>query len=171
MSSRFRKIFLGACVIVPFLIYCVYYYGMVFKNAPYRFAEFDSFTFQYGHGDSLINKYNSKTGDYQFIDTHDSLVKINLHLPKTELLYLHQKAAQLGFWDFPSDERGDTSLRRDGQRPPRYVIEFKYKHKSKKVIYDANYAGPQKLLDANQQMIKEIIKVLDAVESKEEERK
>lgn len=167
MSDRFRKIFLGACVIVPFLIYCVYYYSMVLKNAPYRFVEFDSFVFEYGHGDSLINKYNSKTGDYQFIDSHDSLIKTKLQLPKAELLYLHHKAAELGFWDFPSDERGDTTFKHNGSRAPRYFIEFNYKRKSKKVIYDANYAGPQRLLDANQQMIHEIIKVLDEVEAKQ----
>jgi hypothetical protein len=153
-------------VIVPFVAYCVYYYAGVFKNAPYKFTEFDSIDFQYGPGDSLINKYNSKTGVYQFVDAHDSLIKMNLHLPKEELLYLHRKAAMLGFWDFPSVEIGDTTIKRNGMRPPRYLIEFKYKRKTKKVLYDASFNGDPKLKDANEQMIKEIMKVLQEEEGR-----
>lgn len=167
MNPTTKKIFLMACVIVPFLIYCVYYYSMVFKNAPYKFVEFDSFTIQYGPGDSLINKYNSKTGEYQFIDARDSLVKMHLRLPNADLLYLHRKAAELGFWDFPPVELGDTTIKRNGMRAPRYLIEFKYKRKSKKVLFDASFDGDPKLKDANEQMIKEIQKVLADEEGKQ----
>jgi hypothetical protein len=154
-------------VIVPFVAYCVYYYVGVFKNAPYKFSEFDSIVFEYGPGDSLINKYNSKTGEYQFVDARDSLIKMNLHLPKEELLYLHRKAADLGFWDFPSNESGDTTLRRNGMRPMRYLIEFKYKRKTKKVLYDASFNGDSRLIDANERLIREIKKVLQEEEGKE----
>src|SRR6187402_3060585 len=130
MSNRGKKIFLILSIIVPFLMYCVYYYGMMVKNAPYKFVEFDSIVFQYGTGDSLVNKYNSKTGEYQYINKHDSLVKMHLRLTKDDLLYLHRKAADLGFWDFPSSELGDTASRA-GVKPPRYLIEFNYKRKSK----------------------------------------
>jgi hypothetical protein len=167
MDSRFKKIFLMCTVIVPFAAYCIYYYAGVFKNAPYKFTEFDSIVFQYGPGDSLINKYNSKTGEYQYVDDRDSLVKMNLHLPKAELLYLHHKAAELGFWDFPSVEMGDTTKKRNGMRPPRYLIEFKYKRKTKKVLYDASFNGDQRLKDANEQLIKEITKVLHGEEGRE----
>jgi hypothetical protein len=169
MDSRFKRIFLMSSVIVPFVAYCVYYYAHVFKNAPYRFSEFESIIFEYGPGDSLINKYNSKTGEYQYVDSRDSLVKMHLHLPKEELLYLHRKAADLGFWDFPSVELGDTSIRRNGMRAPRYLIEFNYKRKSKKVIYDESFMGNPRLIDANQRMIKEIKKVLAEEEGKEED--
>jgi hypothetical protein len=167
MRPLTRKIFIFMSVIVPFVAYCVYYYAGVFKNAPYKFTEFDSFVFQYGPGDSLINKYNSKTGAYQFVDAHDSLVKMTIHLPKEELLYLHRKAAELGFWDFPSVEMGDTTIKHNGMRPPRYLIEFKYKRKTKKVLFDSSFDGDPKLKDANEQMIKEIIKVLEGEEGKE----
>src|SRR3954468_21573165 len=156
MSPTARKIFLFMTVILPFVGYCVYYYAGVFKNAPYKFTEFDSIDFQYGTGDSLINKFNSKTGAYQFVDSHDSLQKMTLHLPKEELLYLHRKAADLGFWDFPSVELGDTTQRRYGMRPLRYVIEFKYQRKTKRVVYDESFNGDERLKDANQRLIKEI---------------
>ena len=161
MNKTTKKVFLIGSVVVPFLAYCVYYYAHMFKNAPYKFSEFKSFTIQYGPGDSLINKYNSATGEYQFVDSHDSLVKMNLHLPKEELLYLHHKAAELGFWDFPSVEMGDTTQRRNGSRAPRYVIEFNYQRKSKKVLYDKSFDGDIRLKQANEEMLKEIQKVLD----------
>lgn len=167
MRPLTRKIFLIMTVIVPFVAYCVYYYAGVFKNAPYKFTEFVSIDFQYGTGDSLINKFNSRTGKYQFVDGRDSLVKMDLHLPKEELLYLHRKAAELGFWDFPEVEMGDTTIRRNGMKPPRYLIEFKYKRKTKRVLYDASYNSDLKLKDANEQLIKEINKVLHEEEGKE----
>lgn len=156
-----------ASVIVPFMIYCGYYYAHVFKNAPYKFTEFKSFTIQWGPGDSLVNKYDSKTGDYQFVDSHDSLVKTNLHLPKEELLYLHRKAAELGFWDWPSVEIGDTTMRLNGMRPPRYVMEFNYQRKSKKVTFDESFDLDRRLRDANESMVKEIMKVLDEESAKQ----
>jgi len=79
-SKRFKQIFLGFSIALPFLIYCVYYYGMMIKNAPYKFSEFDSVVFQYGDGDSLVNKYNSKTGEYQYLNSHDSLIKERMFL-------------------------------------------------------------------------------------------
>jgi hypothetical protein len=80
MSEKTKRIFLALTVIVPFLMYSIYYYAGIFKNAPYKFTEFKSFVFQFGNGDSLINKYNSTTGDYQYVNNHDSLVKMKLYL-------------------------------------------------------------------------------------------
>lgn len=161
MSSTSKKIFLIASVIVPFLIYSVVYYAHVFKNAPYKFVEFKYFTFAYGPGDSLVNKYDSRTGDYQFVNEHNQVIKMKVHLPKEELLYLHKKASELGFWDWPSVIVGDTTLRRQGERPPRYVTEFVYKRTSKKVTFDDSYNLDARLKEANRQMIKEIQGVLD----------
>jgi ABC-type anion transport system duplicated permease subunit len=53
MSPRFKKVFLIMTVVVPFILYCVYYYGMMIKNAPYRSVDFQSISFEYGHKDSL----------------------------------------------------------------------------------------------------------------------
>jgi hypothetical protein len=166
MSNKGKKIFLLLSIVVPFLFYCVYYYGMMVKNAPYKFAEFDSIEFQYGDRDSMLNKYNSKTGEYQYINTHDSLVTMHLRLTKDDLLYLHRKAADLGFWDFPSSEVGD-SVTTAGPKPPRYIIAFNYKRKQKRVVFDANFAGDPKLVDANERLIKEITNVLNDEEKKQ----
>ena len=75
MSNKSKKIFLALSIVVPFLLYCFYYYGMMVKNAPYKFSEFESITFKYGLGDSLINQYSSTTNTYQYLNEKDSLIK------------------------------------------------------------------------------------------------
>jgi hypothetical protein len=166
MSEGTKKIFFTLLIIVPFLVYCVYYYGMMIKNAPYRFSDFDSISFQYGPADSLVNKYDSKTGDYQYVNRRDSLVKKHLRLSNDDLLYLHRKAADLGFWDFPAKELAD-SVAGKPNNSIRYVIEFKYKKKSKLVVYDKDFVGPAKLKDANETLIKEIQQSLLTAEEKQ----
>jgi hypothetical protein len=135
------------------------------KNAPYKFTEFKSFVIQYGTSDSLLNKYDSKTGNYQYLNKKDSLIKTNLLLKSSELLFLHRKAAELGFWDFPSDERGD-STKYKGEKPTRYYIEFNYQRKSKKVLFDESFNGDAKLKDANENLKDEILHVLADAEDR-----
>ncbi|MDN5289377.1 MAG: hypothetical protein JWR38_5651 [Mucilaginibacter sp.] len=166
MSPGTKKVFLTLSIVLPFVAYCVYYYGMMIKNAPYRFSDFDSITFQYGDIDSLVNQYNSKTGDYQYLDRRDSLVKMHLRLNKDELLYLHRKAADLGFWDFPTQELADTT-KGEKNKSVRYIIEFKYKKKSKTVVYDSGFVGDVRLIDANKTLIKEIKQSLLTAEERQ----
>jgi len=164
-SLRSKKIFLILSIIVPFLIYCFYYYGMMVKNAPYKFAEFDSIVFNYGTGDSLLNRYNSKTGDYQYLTSRDSLVHIHLKLNNDDLLYLHRKAADLGFWNFPTRIEPDT-LEARMAKAPRYYIEFNYKRKSKKVFFNDAYDGKPELKDAAERLVKEIQGKLEEAEKR-----
>jgi hypothetical protein len=165
MENRGKKIFLLLSITIPFLIYCIYYYGVMIKNAPYKFSEFDHISLQYGTPDSLLNKYNSKTGDYQYLTVHDSLVKTHLTVGQNNLLYLHRKAADLGYWDFPSNERGDT-VKTKTNKPVRYIIEFGYKRKTKTVVFDSNFDGNPKLIDANQRLIREIQQVINDTQEK-----
>jgi len=167
MTDKSKRNFLAISIIIPFLLYCGYYYSMVFKHAPYKFTEFESMQFQYGPGDSLINKYDSKTGDYQYVNAQDSLVKKKIHLTQLELSYLHHKVADLGFWDFPSNQvLGKDPVQAEG-KPLHYYIAFNYKRKSKQVMFDAAYDGPQKLVEADGMVIKEIQKILDEAEARE----
>lgn len=167
MSDKAKKIFLLLTVVGSFVIYSVIYYIGVFKRAPFQFDEFRSISFKYGTRDSLLNSYNSATGDYQYLNRKDSLIKEHLVLTRNELLYLHNKASELGLWDFPSVEENNDTADLKGAKPPRYIIEFNYKRKSKKVIFDANYQGPQKLVDANRDLITEIQKVLTEAQDKQ----
>jgi hypothetical protein len=167
MSNRNKKIFLALSVIVPFLVYCFYYYGIMVKNAPYKFNEFKYLTFEYGNGGAMLNKYNSKTHDYQFINNRDSVVKTTLRLTQDDMLYLHRKAADLGFWNFPADETdGAAATGKFDKEVPYYKITFNYMRKSKSILFAANYNGDPKLKDANERLIKEIQKVLTLAEER-----
>jgi hypothetical protein len=167
MSQRSKKIFLLLTIVGSFMIYCAIYYAHIFKNAPYNFTEFKSFTYKYGDKDSMLNEYNSLTGAYQYLDAKDSLVKTHLFLTRTELLTLHEKAADLGFWDFPSNEMNNDTTNLDGKKPARFIIAFNYKRKSKKVTFDVDYQGPQKLVEANQLLIKAIEGVMSDAEERQ----
>src|SRR5690606_24518560 len=103
MSNRGKMIFLGVSVFGSFLLYCVYYYSNMIQNAPYRSYELESIVFKYGEGDNLINKFDSRTGTYQYLNTQDSLVSVPVRLNKDDFIYIHHKAASLGFWNFPED--------------------------------------------------------------------
>src|SRR5947209_3344512 len=130
MSDRNKKIFLALTIVGSFMVYSVYYYTGILKNAPYKFTEFKSFVFKYGTRDSMVNTYNSATGEYQYLNNRDSLVKTTLFLTKDDLLYLHRKASDLGLWDFPSNELGNDTTSFKGVKPLRYYIEFNYNRKS-----------------------------------------
>jgi hypothetical protein len=166
MNKSIKKAFLIISIALPFLIYCVYYYSMMIKNAPYKFSEFQSIKFEYGTSDSLVNKWDSRTGEYQYLNNHDSLVKKHIHIRNDDLLFLHRKAAELGFWNFPDREVND-SLKLKGIKSTHYIMQFNYKRKSKTVVFDEGYDGDPKLKDANEQMIKIIEKVLADEENRE----
>jgi len=155
MADRSKKIFLALSIAVPFMLYCVYYYGMMISNAPYKFSEFESMDFKYGEGSNLNNQYDSKTGRYQYVNNHDSLVVKTVRLNKDDLLYLHRKAAVLGFWDFPTEILGDPTIKTN-KNSLHYDIAFHYKRKSKEVLFDVAYDENPKLRDAAAQMAKEI---------------
>lgn len=168
MSNRGKKIFLGISILLPFLLYMVYYYSIMVKNAPYRFTDFESISFKYGLGDSLVNQYDSKTGYYQYVNSRDSLVKTKVKLRKDDFLYLHRKAAELGFWNFPERIEGEESAE-ESARIPHYYLEFKYKDKSKHIYFDAAYKEDPKLSDAAKTLITEVSKMINDVRDRDQE--
>jgi hypothetical protein len=165
MTDRSKKTFLLSTIIGSFLIYSVVYYTHVFKNAPYDFKEFKSFVIKYGTRNNMVNYYNSATGQYDYLNKNDSLIKSHLQLTNADLDSLHRNAADLGLWDFPDKETsGDTT---NSSLVPRYYIEFNYKRKSKQVTYDANFIGPPKLVEANRALIGKIRSILSNAEDRE----
>lgn len=143
-------------------------YGSIFKSAPYSFSELRSFVFKYGSGDSLVNQYNSLTGDYQYIDKTGKTVKKKLYLSSNDMLYLHYKAVESGFWDFPANEQDTDTAFTKGRESFKFFIQLNYKSKSKTVLFSTNYAGTQELMDANREFITDIQNVLSKAEERQE---
>jgi hypothetical protein len=160
MSDRGKKIFLGICILIPFVLYSIYYYSIMVKNAPYKFSEFESFELKYGLGDNLVNTYDSKTGIYRYENDRDSIVTDTVRLNKDDLLYLHRKAVDLGFWNFPEELSGANNPKRSANSP-HYFLKYNYQRKSKQVMLDLDYNDNEKLRDAAKQLIDVVSKTIN----------
>lgn len=156
MSDRFKKVFLALSILVPFMLYCVYYYSKMVKNAPYKFSEFESITLKAGLGTNYEKVYNTKSQDFQYVNLNDSLIKTKVKLSKNDLLFLHRKAAELGFWDWPEKMIGDTS-----GKAARYYLEYNYQRKNKIIEIDADYNDNTKLRDAALQLVKTVDQAIE----------
>jgi hypothetical protein len=167
MSDRSKKIFLFTIIVGSFLAYSIIYYAQVLRDAPYNFKEFKSFVIKYGTRDKMLNYYNSTTGEYDHLNRQDSLIKGHLQLTMADLDSLHKGARDLGFWDFPDYELSSDTANPATRDVPRYFIQFNYKRKSKQVLFDANFKGPARLVDANKNMVKRITDILNAVRERQ----
>jgi hypothetical protein len=166
MTDNTKKTFLFTIIVTSFLVYCMVYYGHMIKLAPYKFTEFKSFTIKYGTKDNMINSYNSATGEYVYLNKHDSLVKKHLFLTTAELDSVHRSASYFGLWDFPDDETSGDDTLANNKKVVRYFIQFNYKRKKKQVTFDENFMGPDKLIDANKALIFKIQEVLNNAEDR-----
>lgn len=166
MSDKSKRIFLGICIIVPFIIYCVVYYSAMIKNAPFRFADFESIEITYGTPNEMVNTFNSETGEYQYLTRDNKLVKETIKMRKDDLLYLHRKAQELGFWnvdDNMTNSKRDSAL---NQEVPRYILKYVYKDKAKEVTLDADYVGPDKMKSAAKSTIDAVMTMIAEVKAR-----
>lgn len=166
MSNKAKSIFLGLCIIGSFLIYCVYYYSNMLKNAPFRFSDFESIEITYGTPDEMLNNYNTKTQEFQYLTKEDSLIRTTLNMRDDDLLYLHRKAQELGFWNVDDDMTTARQDAEDGQDVPRYILKYTYKEKSKEVTLDADYPGNPKMKDAAKSTIDAVLTMIAEVQAR-----
>ena len=151
MSNKGKKIYLLLTIVVPFLAYCVFYYRPIIQNAPFKSSEFVSLQFKWGAGNNLENSYDSATGLYEYKNAKDSLIRKSFKLRENDIIYLHNKANELGLWNFPEVIANEgTDLNKS--KVLRYVLQFNYKRKSKKVIFLTDYNDIPKLRDVAVQM-------------------
>jgi hypothetical protein len=151
MNSRGKKIFILLTVIVPIIAYSIIYYIPIIRNAPFKSTEFVSFQYRWGEGKDLVNFYDSATGEYQYLNDKDSLIKTNVKLRSDDILYLHHKANELGFWNFP-DVIANKGSDPKNSKLLRYTLKFNYKRKSKTVDFVSDYDETPKLRDVAIQM-------------------
>ena len=162
MSDRFKKIFLGCSIAIPFLLYSIYYFSIMVKNAPYKFSEFEGVNVKSGLGTRFDKTYSSETQQYQYINTSDSTIKMKVKLSKDDLLYIHRKAAELGLWNWPEKMMGDST-----GKAPHYYLELDYKQKKKVIEIDADYNKNIKLRDAAMELIKTVDGVIEDAADKQ----
>lgn len=166
MSDKTRKIFLAICIIVPFIIYCAVYYSSMLKNAPFRYSDFESIEITYGTPGEMVNTYNSKTQIYHYLTKDNEILTDTLKMRDNDLLYLHRKAMELGFWNVDDDM---TTPRKDstaGKEVPRYVLKYTYKEKSKEVTLDADFEGTEKMKGAAKSTIDAVLTMIAEVKAR-----
>lgn len=157
MSTRFKKIFLGASIALPFLAYCVYYYGQMISNAPFKYSELVSIEFRAGKGKTVLSTYNSEKEMYTYKNNRDSVVDVKVKLFDRDRFYLHKQAADLGLWNMPDSMGGKTDA-------PYYYVQFKYKRKLKHIYISQDYDGDTKLKDAAIQISRTVEKTINDAE-------
>lgn len=167
MSSRAKKLFLFFTVVVPFLIYSIVYYAPIIRNAPFKAKEFVSLKYKWGIGKHLDNSYDSATGEYQYLDQRDSLIRKNLKLSEADKLMLDSVADRQGFWNLPSYVANDEADV-ESSKAVRYYMEFNYQKKSKMVTYVSDFQGKKRMKDAAAQMQKVIEQMLIKAEADQE---
>jgi len=166
MSKTARTIFLGLCVIGSFLIYCAYYYSNMLKNAPFRFSDFEYIDIRYGEPDAMLNSYNSATREYRFLNKQDQVVEKTLKLTDDDLLYIHRKAMEMGFWNVDDDMTTPRQDSTSGKHVPRFILELKYREKGKRVTIDTDFPGNPKMRDAAMTTVETIIQTINRAEAR-----
>jgi len=136
------------------------------KNAPFRFADFESIEITYGTPDEMVNTYNSQSRLYQYLTKDDKLVRDTLKMRNDDLLYLHRKAQELGFWNVDDDMTTPRKDSTEGRDVPRFILKYTYKEKSKEVTLDADYAGHPKMKDAAKSTIDAVLTMLAEVKAR-----
>lgn len=136
------------------------YYSSMIKNAPFRFADFQSIELTYGTPGEMLNTYNSATSEYQYVTNDNRVLTAKVKLRKDDLLYLHRKAMELGFWNVDDDMTSTHEDENQGKQVPRYILKYTYKEKSKQVTLDADFKGPEKMRDAAKSTIDAVITMI-----------
>ncbi|WP_031289211.1 hypothetical protein, partial [Sphingobacterium sp. IITKGP-BTPF85] len=101
------------------------------SNAPFRFTDFQSVVFRYGEPNHMDNQYDSKTGIFQYVTKTNEIERDTVRMTKDDLLYLHRKAQELGFWNLDDDMTGPEAKVNPETETPRFYLEMNYKDKSK----------------------------------------
>ncbi|RZK59700.1 MAG: hypothetical protein EOO91_04290 [Pedobacter sp.] len=141
------------------------YYLMNLKRGPYAASTFISVTYKWGVGDTLANSYNSATGDYQYLDTKDQLLKKKVKLHSNNVIFIHSKANELDIWSLPeviANRNEDLT----SEKVLRYEMVFNYEKKTKKIIFMTDYDEDIAVADRADQLQKIIKQTIDEVEDR-----
>jgi len=125
-------------IAVLFIIVVGGYYVMKVRSGGKKAASFVSLTYKWGVGNTLQNSYDSKTGEYQFIDQNDKLIKENFKLRTNNIIFLHSKINEQDLLNIP-DTIANSKADLSDPKVLRYEFKFVYDDSTKNIIYLTNY--------------------------------
>lgn len=166
MLSQIKKnISFIATVIVIIIISIAGYFLINKQKGPFSASELVSIEYKWGLGDTLVNTYNSATGNYQYLDNRDSLIKKKLRLRANNFIFIHSRANELNVWNLPSVIANKNANLKTNQTL-RYEIIFNYETKVKKIVYLTDYDEDMVVLDRVAQLQQTIKSTIDEVEDR-----
>jgi len=136
MSAKQKMVMKLALVV--FIVVVGGYYITKLRSGGKKAISFVSLTYKWGVGDTLQNSYNSKTGEYQFLDQQDKLIKENFKLRTNNVIFLHSKINEQDLLNVP-DTIANPSANLKDDKVLRYEFKFVYDDTVKNIIYLTNY--------------------------------
>ncbi len=161
-TKLLKNLSLIATLAVVLITAVVGYYVVGLKKAPYPVANFESFSFKWGSDGRLENSYSSATGDYFYLNNSDSLIKTNVKLRANEIIYIHNKINELGFWKL----QNQIGMQKPSSKAPFYELQFNYKEKSKKIMVYSDFDENHQLLDSAMQIMTMVQRAIDEAEGR-----
>lgn len=149
-----RKFFVVLMIVVPFLAYSGYYYYNIFKNAPFRGDQFEYVELKKFRNGSLRETINTKTGEYTYYNSKDSLIHQKINLSASTLHELHLKMMDILFWNI-EHVSGDSTMQARKQ-VPLYYVKAVYDRKTQSVWWQQRYFDDQKLDDRMGELVRTI---------------
>jgi len=150
-----RRLFVVLSIIVPFLAYCGYYYGMMVQNAPYRSDQFVYIEFkEFVHG-HLREQLDTRAGKFTYYTKADSLTTKKVRFDHAALKELHFVMMDILFWNVRTIS-GDSTGRSSGAEPYLYYFKTVYERKTKVVWYQPHYYQDQKLDERMMQLVRTV---------------
>jgi hypothetical protein len=135
------------------------YYFLNLKKGPYPASDLLSISYKWGVGDTLVNSYDSATGNYHYLDSRDSLVKTKLKLKANNFIFLHSKANEADLWKLPNLVTNSNANLKSNQ-VLRYEITFNYTQKSKRIVFMTDYNEDPTILKSVAQIQSAIEQIL-----------
>lgn len=163
MKLTTRTIIALVTVLVVFVVGG--YYIAKLKSGGNRAASFVRLTYKWGMGDTLQNSYDSKSGDYQFIDQSEQLVKENFKLRTNNVIYLHSKINGQDLLNIPDTIANPGANVKDA-KVLRYEFKFIYDDTTKNVIFLSNYDKDPVILNKATALQKAVQQVISEAEER-----
>lgn len=160
-----KNISLIAAIVTILIVGFGGYYFLNLKQSKYPVSTFVSLSYKWGVGDSLANSYDSATGDYQYLDNKDSLIKTNVKLRANNIIFIHSKANEFNVWQLP-DVIAKPNSDLKSNKILRYEMVFVYENKTKKIIYLTDYDGDQIIANEVSELQKMIKNTIDEAEDR-----
>ena len=144
---------------VLFIVVVGGFYIMKLRSGGKRAVSFVSLNYQWGVGDTLQNSYNSQTGNYQYVDKSDQLIKKNFKLRTNNVIFLHSKINEQDLLNLP-DTIANVGANLKDSTVLRYEFTFVYDDMTKHIVFLTNYDGDPTILSkagALQKFVQQIV--------------